>query len=199
MNYLAHVFLTSPYPLLTVGNLIGDMIRNSQVKSLHPKLIDGILIHRFIDSYTDKHPNVLNISHLFTKSQGKYAPVVSDIILDFVLAKHWNKYSTESFDQWCYQAYDMIDNHYSLMPPLIKKRIASMINGKWLHSYATEDGISYAFSRLAKRAKFDNSFELAFDHYMSNADQIDEEFHLFFPDMIAETKKLITAKAQPVE
>ena len=189
MNYLAHVFLSGNDPLITVGNLIGDMIKNKEIPTLHPTIQEGILLHRFIDSYTDNHPNVLMINKYMRATQGKYAPVSSDILMDYILANHWNKYSGLPFDDWCLKAYNSLDDHYSLMPPYVKKRVASMINGKWLHSYKSTEGILYTFSRIAKRARFSNQFENAFQTYLDNKKNIDEQFDSFFPEIIFEVQK----------
>lgn len=184
MNYLAHVFLSGDDPELMIGNLLGDMLRNEEVEALAADWKRGVYLHRFIDSYTDAHPRIRQINVIFRSEQGKYAPVVTDIMLDHVLAKCWDTFHDMSYSDYCDKVYDCIDDHYGLMPIHAKKRLASMINGRWLHSYRYEEGMRYTYSRLARRARFTNRFELAFDQYTSHQEEIDQLFLKFFPEMI---------------
>lgn len=191
MNYLAHIYLSGENPSLLIGNLLGDMIRNYEVERLHPDLQKGVDLHRLIDSFTDAHPSIRSINSVFRETQGKYAPVVTDIILDHVLAVNWKKYESERYTDYCDRMYDVIDDHYGEMPVHARKRVASMINGRWLHSYEREEGIKYAFSRLARRARFSNRFEVAVDTYFSHQTEIDQLFFEFFPDIKIQTSRFI--------
>ena len=191
MNYLAHIYLSGDNPILMMGNLLGDMIRNHEVEKLDLALQKGVLLHRLIDSFTDRHPSIKMINHVFRSTQKKYAPVVTDIMMDHVLATHWNRFENSNYGNYCDRVYDIIDDHYDLMPIHARKRIASMINGKWLHSYESEAGIRYAFSRLARRARFSNRFEIAVETYLENKTQIDHHFFDFLPDIVQRTEIFI--------
>jgi acyl carrier protein phosphodiesterase len=193
MNYLAHIYLSGENPALIIGNLLGDMIRNHEVEVLDSDLQKGVYLHRLIDSFTDAHPSIKLINKVFRETQGKYAPVVTDIILDHVLALHWEKYKSEPFSDYCNRMYDLMDDHYAVMPVHARKRVASMVNGRWLHSYASEEGIKYAFSRLARRARFSNRFEVALETYLLYQAEIDQLFFDFFPDILERTRDYIEA------
>ncbi|TAG37301.1 MAG: DUF479 domain-containing protein, partial [Cytophagia bacterium] len=59
MNFLAHIFLSGSDELRVVGNFIGDFVKGQKWREYPEKVQEGILLHRFIDGYTDKHTLVL--------------------------------------------------------------------------------------------------------------------------------------------
>ncbi len=183
MNYLAHIYLSGDDPLVMIGNLIGDMVRNPDLERLSEGVKAGVALHRFIDSYTDNHPDVRKLNAIFRPTQRKYAPVISDIILDHVLARRWDDWSEFSFASWCDQTYQLIDEHYQQIPFHARKRVASMVDGRWLDTYGSEKGVRYALSRLSTRARFDNRIEQAYDVYEMKQTEIESLFESFFPDI----------------
>ena len=183
MNYLAHIYLSGDDPLVMIGNLIGDMVRNHDLDRLSPKVRRGVGLHRFIDSYTDNHPDVRRLNAVFRPTQRKYAPVVSDIILDHVLARRWDDWADADYMGWCDRKYALIDAHYHEIPFHARKRVASMVDGRWLDTYASERGVRYALSRLAIRARFDNRIQQAYDVYELKQTEIEGLFESFFPDI----------------
>ena len=55
MNFLAHIYLSGNKDAVKVGNFMADSIRGKKYMDYAPDLQKGILLHRFIDSYTDAH------------------------------------------------------------------------------------------------------------------------------------------------
>jgi acyl carrier protein phosphodiesterase len=93
MNYLAHSFLSGTDDLLLAGNFVGDFVkgRNLDVYPVHMQ--HGVLLHRFIDSYTDSSPIVKESKALFASEYGKYAGIIVDIVYDYYLSFYRNKFS----------------------------------------------------------------------------------------------------------
>lgn len=183
MNYLAHISLSGDDPLVMVGNLIGDMVSNKGLEQLHPSVQEGVALHRMIDSFTDNHPDVRGLNRIFRPTQRKYAPVVTDILMDHILASHWTKWDDRTYPVFCEATYRVIDAHHDSMPLVARKRIISMVDGRWLHSYASASGIRYALSRLSVRARFDNRIGQAYDVYRMNQEKADLLFESFFPQI----------------
>jgi len=62
MNYLAHLALAPATNASRIGNLLGDFAKGSESSlrtNLPSDLVDGIILHRAIDKYTDQHPSFL--------------------------------------------------------------------------------------------------------------------------------------------
>ena len=72
MNLLAHIFLSGDADQLLIGNFIADFIKGNRFEHLEPEMIRGIYLHRFIDSYTDRHPLVKQSARRLQPKFGKY-------------------------------------------------------------------------------------------------------------------------------
>ena len=58
MNYLAHIFLSGNDRCIQIGNFIGDGVKGDGYKQYPRKFQQGILLHREIDAFSDRHPLV---------------------------------------------------------------------------------------------------------------------------------------------
>jgi acyl carrier protein phosphodiesterase len=184
MNFLAHTYLSFNVPGLIVGNYLGDFIKNSEVASLPPAVREGILLHRYIDSYTDSHLAVKAGTKLLHKSMGKYAPVVLDIYFDFLLSKRWSDFNDLALDTFCKESYVALLSYQSIMPESIAIRFQKMVNDRWLGNYKTYAGLQRVFGFLSRRAKFKSNIEKAPEFLFQIEDRLESVFMEFFPDII---------------
>ena len=58
MNFLAHIYLSGDDDHITIGNFMADGIKGKKYLNYPEGIQTGILLHRWIDSYTDSHPIV---------------------------------------------------------------------------------------------------------------------------------------------
>lgn len=65
MNFLAHLHIADVSNTSLVGNLLGDFVRGDPTGKYQEDWVEGIRIHRFVDSYTDNHPDIKAILPLF--------------------------------------------------------------------------------------------------------------------------------------
>ncbi|MGB0879588.1 MAG: ACP phosphodiesterase, partial [Polaribacter sp.] len=93
MNFLAHLYLSNSNTNIMIGNFIADHIRGNKFKHFHPKIQQGILLHRQIDTFTDRHSIVRKSKRRLHERYRHYDGVIIDIFFDHFLAKNWNKYS----------------------------------------------------------------------------------------------------------
>ena len=84
MNYLAHTFLSGTDDEIIVGNFIGDYVKGRDYNLYSPAVKKGILLHRRIDSYTDKHKIVHQSMSYFAPRYHKYAGIIIDILYDLM-------------------------------------------------------------------------------------------------------------------
>ena len=82
MNYLGHALLSPEDPLILMGNLWGDLLRPRDYELLDPDILRGVERHKKIDAFTDQHKAVDEIINLLRPYQGKYTPVVADVLMD---------------------------------------------------------------------------------------------------------------------
>ncbi|TVZ51304.1 ACP phosphodiesterase [Dokdonia sp. Hel_I_53] len=184
MNFLAHIYLTDGLTLETIGNFMADGIKGKKYLNYPLEIQKGILIHRWIDTYTDSHPIVKQSTKKLHGKYGHYSGVIVDIFYDHFLAKNWEKYHHDPLALYVTDFYTSLKNHYELLTPRIQKMMVPMIEQNWLLSYATLKGIETVLYnmniRTKKRVAMDQSIEDLKAHYQ----EFETEFTLFFNELI---------------
>jgi acyl carrier protein phosphodiesterase len=183
MNYLAHAFLSPEDPLILMGNLWGDLLRPRDYEFLAPSLLKGIERHKMIDAFTDQHKAVDEIVSLLRPYQGKYTPVVVDVLMDFILSKFWHQYHEAPIEVFCQSTYKVVDEHLDFIPARLHPRINRMLSHQWLESCKNRERMERTLDMLNKRAAFDNTIPEAMLPYDLHTEQMDRLFILFFEDM----------------
>ena len=185
MNYLAHAFLSPEDPLILAGNLWGDLIRPKDYDALLPGLLDGIILHKKIDAFTDQHRGVDEIVKLIRPYQGKYTPVVADVLMDFILSKFWHMFHEKTIEDFCEHKYKQIAEHLHLIPLRLHPRINRMLENNWLESCKNREQIKRTLYMLSNRASFENKMAEAMQPYDLHEHTMDRLFLTFFDDMRA--------------
>lgn len=183
MNFLAHAHLSGTNEELIIGNFIADRVKGSAWKNYPPGIQSGILLHRFIDDFTDKHPINRKSSVLLAPHFGKYSVVVTDVMNDHLLAVNWSKYHPQDLNEFIRFAYGIFTKHESVLPDFSRKMLPYMIQENWLGSYRHLEGISSVLYRMSKRTPFASGMEKSYEPLMTNFVELEENFHLFFPEL----------------
>jgi len=191
MNFLAHLFLSGTDEDIIVGNMIADFIRNKEVENYSTKVQKGITIHRFIDRYTDNHPEVRKGTHRLQPHHHKYAPVVIDLFYDHLLVHNWALYSNESIESFSDKMYGVLEKRMDEMPLKLQKRLPNMIASDWLPKYGTDKGMLKVLEIMDRRTKFPSNFTSGLKHLKEDFEFYNEEFNSFFPQMIESVNTLI--------
>lgn len=184
MNFLAHLFLSFENEDIVIGNFIADFIKNSDVKNYSSAIQKGILIHRKIDAFTDNHPAVRKGTSRLRPHHHKYAPVVIDILYDYILANNWKRYSALSLGEFARQTYSILNKRLDEIPEGLKKSVPKMIESNWLEAYKTKDGLRFTLQKMDQRAAFPSNFINAVEHLEKDYQLFENEFNEFFPELI---------------
>lgn len=191
MNFLAHLFLSGNDENLIVGNFLGDFISNKQLVLLPPDIQLGVKLHQQIDSFTDSHPMVRKGVLRLRPTHRKYAPVILDVLYDYVLARNWTSYSDITLDVFTSRMYEILQRHKHIMPSYLEERLPAMIASDWLVHYGTEEGLRFTFDRMKLRSSNPHFFDNAVDSLLKDYELYETEFNAFFPDAIVHLKKFI--------
>jgi acyl carrier protein phosphodiesterase len=179
MNYLAHTLLSGTRSELIVGNFLMDIITKNEQKEIPDDFKLGFELHFAIDEFTDVHPSVKNITKILRQNHHKYAPVVSDILMDYVLGQNWEQYSTEPIQKFADLRYATIAQNLGYFPSRIRPIVAKMIDGNFL--------VRFTFEKIQEAARFKTDFMQAIEDLEENYDKLNTEFNDFFPDVIKHT------------
>lgn len=184
MNFLAHLYLSGENPNLILGNFLGDFVRNRDIASYPEAVQTGIRLHRFIDSYTDQHPMVRQGTARLRSAHRKYAPVVLDVLYDFVLVQNWEQYHALPLPDFTQQTYTHLLDGSTLAPPFLRNRVERMVADDWLRHYASLEGLRSVFERMKHRASQPGLFDQAPESLLLHYNEFEQEFNAFFPELV---------------
>jgi len=184
MNYLAHVYLSGDSNEVKVGNFIGDYVKGTNFKQYTELVQKGILIHRNIDTFTDRHPIIRRSKSQLNPKYHKYSGIIIDIFYDHFLAKEWENFSQESLKKFVYYFYEVLILHFAILPRRVKQFLPIFILNNWLESYLTIEGIGVVLHRMTKRTSLPDYTKFAIDELSSNYEKYRADFYDFFPKLI---------------
>jgi acyl carrier protein phosphodiesterase len=188
MNFLAHAYLSFNQPKVLVGNLLGDFVRGNIEEQFERDIVTGIMLHREIDSYTDKHPLVKEAQELLKPKFLKYSPVITDMYFDYFLAKNWHKYSEETLYDFAQSVYILLESEKEILPEKSLLPFKYMKKEDWFVNYGTIRGIQRSFNGLSYRTSFVSKMELAPSFLQENYAIFESYFEKFFEELILFSK-----------
>lgn len=183
MNHLAHLFLAPDSPEARVGSVLGDFTRGVDLAALPDSVRLGVRHHLAVDSFTDKHPDVLASKRLFSAQRRRFAGVALDILYDHFLLRHWDKFTDVDQHTFIRTVYTELQNNEDLMSPAMSRTTRHMVHHDWFGSYRDLDNIGYALDRVAERIRFHNAFAGIIKEIRPLHSELEEHFLCFFPDL----------------
>ena len=194
MNYLAHVYLSGDNIDIAIGNFISDCIKGNRYKSYPVKWQEGILLHRFIDTYTDSHEIFKNHSRLFFDSHRHYSRVLVDMFYDHLLAKNWKKYSIVSLNEFSKEFYYHLTLNKENLPLKIRSSLKYLIRDDWFNRYSNIEGLRLVLGQMETRTSFPSKLSSSTDKFVSLLSLIEPQFFIFFEDIKFAVKNNLTKK-----
>jgi acyl carrier protein phosphodiesterase len=184
MNFLAHIYLSGDNELLTIGNFSADGVRGNKYKHFPKAIQAGIMLHRHIDTFTDAHPITRQSTKRLHKNYGHYSGVIVDIFYDHFLAKNWKTYSDIELSLYIDDFYKSLMLHIEILPERFKRLTPVMIEGNWLLSYASTDGIQLVLNGMNKRTKGRSKMNEATKELILYYNEFEKDFTQFFEKLI---------------
>jgi acyl carrier protein phosphodiesterase len=189
MNFLAHIYLSFNDDEVTIGNFIADSIRGNKYKHLPDNVQKGILLHRYIDTFTDAHPTVRQSTKRLHENYSHYSGVIVDIFYDHFLAKNWKDYSDIPLADFVDNFYKILETNYTILPEKIKHMMPYMISDNWILNYANLEGIDQVLKGMNRRTKNISKMNFAILDLENHYDEFEKEFSSFFQELIDFSKQ----------
>jgi acyl carrier protein phosphodiesterase len=189
MNFLAHIYLSFNDDEVTIGNFIADSIRGNKYKHLPDNVQKGILLHRYIDTFTDAHPTVRQSTKRLHENYSHYSGVIVDIFYDHFLAKNWKDYSDIPLADFVDNFYKILETNYTILPEKIKHMMPYMISDNWILNYANLEGINQVLNGMNRRTKNISKMNFAILDLEKHYDEFEKEFSSFFQELIDFSKQ----------
>ena len=186
MNYLAHAFLSNNNKELLIGNFIADHIRGNDFKNHSPQIIEGIHLHRKIDSFTDSHINFKASKRIFYNGFERYSGILIDIYFDHFLAKNFSKYSSISLEDFSNTVYKTYTENQHHLPKSSSNFLEYVIKNNIYVAYSSIEGIEKVLFHLSHRIKHGILLNESITLFKENEKELESNFELLFKDAITE-------------
>jgi acyl carrier protein phosphodiesterase len=172
-----------------IGNFIGDTVKGCKYENLQPIIRKGVLMHRAIDDFTDRHPVNAEIRKLLHPEFGKYAGVYLDMYYDHFLAAGWDNFSKEvSLMAFCTRFYFDALMGYRYLPYRIKTLLYTFIIGNILKNYSKLTGMEESLEFMHRHSRLPKTGKEAVECLVNNYDVLQKAFNEFFPLLISHTR-----------
>ncbi|RUT79301.1 ACP phosphodiesterase [Ancylomarina longa] len=184
MNFLAHLYLSGDSEKIKIGNFIGDYVKGKKYQNYPKEIQKGILLHRSIDAFTDKHPMVLKSANRLKKGYQRYGGVVVDIFYDHFLAKYWDQFHPIAMSKFVNNTHEILIRNYLKLPKEVKFFLPFLIKSRRLESYADLEGVSTALDIMARRTSLPDQSGFAMQILADYYQEFEAEFRSFMPDIL---------------
>jgi acyl carrier protein phosphodiesterase len=189
MNFLAHIYLSGNNDLVKIGNFVGDWIKGNDYKKYPEDIQKWILMHRYIDSFTDNHPTIKKSKSRLNEKYHKYSGIIIDIFYDHFLANNWKNYSNILLNDFISDLHKSLLIHMHHFSIEIQEFIPRFMKYKWIESYPTLIGIEKVLQGMSKHTSLPDRTVEAIDILKSHYDSFQNEFYDYFPQLIDSVEK----------
>ena len=184
MNYLAHAHLSFNNADLLLGNMISDYVKGKKQYDYPVAIQNGIKLHRAIDDFTDTHEATLEIKKLFKPAYRLYAGAFTDVVYDYFLANDTNQFSSpEELKKFTEKTYQLLKLQSAHFPEKFADMFPYMQAQDWLYNYRFNEGMQKSFVGLAKRAKYIEETDTAYEIFLTHKNDIRFWYETFIPDV----------------
>ncbi|WP_341502550.1 ACP phosphodiesterase [Gallaecimonas sp. GXIMD4217] len=186
MNFLAHLHIADHCHSSLLGNLLGDFVKGDPHRQLAPDVASGVMLHRFVDSYSDHHAIMTEAKALFEGRARRFAPIALDLFWDHCLARRWHEFHSLSLDEFCRQAQRRVRlEHVGPLPERYLLVTGNMWRNRWLESYLELANIELALQRMSLRSPRMAELAGCFPYLAAHYRRLEELFGHLYPDVLA--------------
>jgi acyl carrier protein phosphodiesterase len=183
MNILAHLYLSGGINDIMLGNFMGDFVKGNKYLAYTGDIQKGLLLHREIDTFTDKHDTHKQSRDRFRKHYGLYSGVVVDIVYDHFLASRWDNFHEDKLETFAQNAYAHIKSNNHIIPPRLNQITPYIIENNWLVMYKSLEGIERVLTGMSKRTSLPPKVSYAMEVLTRNYEELSLEFNEIISDL----------------
>ena len=184
MNYLAHLHLGGAQPAQLLGSLYGDFVKGPLGGRYAPEVEAAIRLHRRIDAFTDRHPQVRLAVARFPAERRRYAGILLDLFFDHCLARHWDDYADEPLAGFSARVYRVLDAEPQL-PGRLAQIAPRMAAQDWLGSYREFAVLEQVIGGMSRRISRPQMLAGAMGELERLYQPLSDDFRAFYPQLQA--------------
>ncbi|PLR38658.1 ACP phosphodiesterase [Chimaeribacter californicus] len=189
MNFLAHLHLAHLAHSSLTGNLAADFVRGDPTHLYDQAVVEGIRMHRRVDSLTDSLPAVREARRLFSEEYRRVAPITMDVMWDHFLALHWQKLEADyTLPAFVNYAQGQISPNLPTLPEGFQQLNRVLWPERWLERYAGLPFIANVLAGMAARRPRLHQLKGSFVDIERNYPQFEAIFFDFYPQMMEKAR-----------
>ena len=140
VNLLAHALLADGSPESILGNLAADFLKPADLDQLPERVRQGVLLHRHVDAFTDRHPVVQRSITRISRDWHWFSGILIDVYYDHILATEWAAYSDVPLRAFVDRVHDVIRGHAGHLPEYARGVVMAFMLSDRLMTYSVPDG-----------------------------------------------------------
>ncbi len=183
MNHLAHLYLSSDNEEEMVGQFIADAVKGNDFNAYTPNIRKGILLHRWVDSFTDTHELVKELRAEYRPKLGLYSGVLIDLVFDYFLAKDFQLHSGRELSEFQQFTFSVLNKHEEKFPERMKNYFFHMKDKEFMMKYAHPVGMAVIVRQMGMRSARGEALVQAGDYFLDYVEAASKYFPSFFQDL----------------
>lgn len=198
MNFLAHLALAGPDDASRIGNILGDFEKGtpeSMRERLPDRIVDGIMMHRHIDRFTDDHAIFHKTKLLLAPGRRRFAGIIVDIFFDHFLNNHWERYHPGTVAGFIAEIYQLFERRPEWLGSQFGPLVPLLRAENWLASYGSEEGLAITLGRVADRSPRLAPIRDGVLDLVENREAFEKHFLEFYPEVRVHAARLLGIKS----
>jgi len=183
MNHLAHLYLSSDREEEMVGQFIADAVKGNDFNLYSKEIRNGILLHRWVDSFTDTHDLVKELRAAYRPKLGLYSGVLIDLVFDYFLAKDFQIHSGRELAEFQHFTFHVLNKHEDVFPDKMKKYFFHMKEKKFMMKYGHSEGMAVIVKQMGMRIPRGEALVEAGDFFLDHVEVASNYFPEFFVEL----------------
>ncbi len=184
MNYLGHLVQSRNLsPGMRIGNVLGDFYKRLP-EELHPEIKAGVLYHRKIDIYMDRHPQVRASMARIASPLRRFAGILVDMYYDHFLALEWEAWTGRDLPSSASEFYREILEWKAWWTKDLEEVYPWLVKYDWLSSYRETSHLARSFQGLAQRLRAPNNLQDGLEPLLADYEGFRTDFHAYMPDYL---------------
>jgi len=184
VNHLAHAWLAGDDDDLRLGGMLGDFVHGRLEHSeLPPRVVEGIRLHRAIDTFTDAHPEVLAAKAVLPSPYRRYAGILLDMWFDHCLARDFSRWSPQPLGEFSDELRALLHRRDALLPPALRRFRDYMDHHHLPAGYADPAILGHALNGISQRLRHANPLATALPVLQQHDAQLQMRFEAFLPQL----------------
>ncbi|MFN0032493.1 MAG: ACP phosphodiesterase [Flavobacteriales bacterium] len=183
MNFLAHFHFSYGDDDLLHGQFIADEVKGKAHEQYPQRIQYGILLHRYIDHFTDTHELCKALRAKLRLELGLLTPIAIDVFFDHVLASNFEQYTGLRLESFVEDVYEKLSARRESFSPKMKFLLDKMKQNNWLVMYKSISGTSTLLLQMSARLSYGKPLQQAPLILTRHYNELMETFNLFYPEI----------------